>query len=55
MKEPKEIEITLKFDDPGLTDQQKQYLAEALRSEVVAVLSARHQGLVANAPQVHLC
>ena len=54
MKEPKEIEITLKFDDPGLTDQQKQYLAEALKSEVVAVLSVRSTAVVANAPQINL-
>ena len=54
MQEPKQIEMTLKFDDPGLTDQQKQYLAEALKSEVVAVLSVRCHGVVANAPQVHL-
>ena len=54
MQEPKQIEMTLKFDDPGLTDQQKQYLAEALKSEVVAVLSVRYHGVVVNAPQVHL-
>ena len=54
MQEPKQIEMTLKFDDPGLTDRQKQYLAEALKSEVVAVLSVRYRGVVVNAPQVHL-
>lgn len=51
MEEKKTIEMTLQFEDPGLTDQQKQYLIDALKSEVVAVLGARSRGKVINNPQ----
>lgn len=50
-KKKKTIEMTLQFEDPGLTDQQKRYLINALKSEVVAVLGARSLGKVVNKPQ----
>jgi hypothetical protein len=51
MEEKKTIEMTLQFEDPGLTDQQKQSLIDALKSEVVAVLEARSRGKVIKYPQ----
>ncbi len=41
MDEKKPIEMTFTFDDPGLQDQEKQLLIDALKSQIVAVLAAR--------------
>jgi len=51
MDKPKVTEFKVSFENPGLTPEQERKLKEALRSAVVAVLTAR-AGVVFSPPKV---
>ena len=51
MEKKNTVEMTFKFEDPGLTEKERKFLMEALKSTVVAVLAARAEGKRIRPPQ----